>query len=130
MAGRECAGRSRARHRSLAFDGLEVHSLGLAALVLFEVVADLLVLRQRAHSGALNGSDVDERVLSAVFRRDEAVALGVVEKFDCADGHVVIPSNRGGPPIGPPALGEAKRRSEEPQSALKSVRLRLVASAT
>src|SRR5947209_3093148 len=94
---------------SLAFDGLDVHGLGLAALILLEVVADLLVLREGAETRALDGSDVDECVLSTVLGRDEAVALGIVKKFDCADGHLVIPSCSGGPPTGPLSA----RRGEE-----------------
>src|SRR5258705_3491531 len=73
--------RGTAPRASLAFDGLQVDGLGLAALVLFEVVADLLMLRERAQSGALDSSDVDERVSSAVVGRDETKALGVVEEF-------------------------------------------------
>src|SRR5438270_408776 len=96
------------RADELAFDGLEVHGLGLAALVLLEVEAHFLVLRERTHSGALHGSDVNEGVLTSIVGRDEAIAFGIVKKFDCAYRHLVIPSYSGGPPIGPPALGEAK----------------------
>jgi hypothetical protein len=42
---------------------------------------------------------VDERVIAAAVGRNEAIALGFVEKFDCADWHLIIPS-----------LWEAERR--------------------
>src|SRR5215218_5590249 len=71
---------------------LQVDGLGLAALVLLKVIADLLVLVQRTHAGLLDGSDVDERVLAAVVRLDEAETLGFVEKFYGANWHICIPS--------------------------------------
>src|SRR3546814_20257912 len=46
-----------------------------------------LVLAQRRHSGALDGSHMDEAVARAVFIRDEAIALVAVEAFDFADRH-------------------------------------------
>jgi hypothetical protein len=110
-----------------AFDRLQIDRLGLAALVLFKVVAHALVLLQRAHSGTLDRGDVNEGVIATLIRADEAVALGIVKKFDSAKRHCAVLPYWGEPPIGPPALGEAKERKEEPQSALKSVRLRLVA---
>ena len=65
----------------------------------------------------LDGGDVDERVMAAVIGLDEAKALGLVEEFYGADDGMIIFLLSGGPPIGPPALGAAKRRNEEPQSA-------------
>ena len=75
-----------------AVRALQVDGLGLAALVLLEVIADLLVLVQRAHARLLDGGDVDERVLAAIIRLDEAKALGFVEKFHGAYWHSLIPS--------------------------------------
>src|SRR3954464_3388746 len=72
---------------------LEVDGAGLAALVLLDVVGDALVLLQRAHSGPLHGRDMDERVVSAAIRLNEAIALGFVEKFYGADWHIISPSN-------------------------------------
>src|SRR3546814_1617826 len=46
-----------------------------------------LVLAQRRHSGALDGSHMDEAVARAVFIRDEAIALVAVEEFDRSEEH-------------------------------------------
>jgi len=43
------------------------------------LVGDLLSLVEAAHPGALDGADMDENVLAAVIRLDEAKALLVVE---------------------------------------------------
>src|ERR1700753_3878356 len=55
-------------------DALEVHGLG-AALVGFDFEADLLALVQAAKARRLDGRDVHEHVLAAVFRRDETKTL-------------------------------------------------------
>jgi len=75
-----------------ALGRLDVDGLGLAALIFLKLVGQALVLLQRAHSRLFDGGDVNEGVISAIIRMDEAVALGIVEKLDCADRHVVIPS--------------------------------------
>src|SRR6185295_16223891 len=67
---------------------LEVGRSHLAAIVLLQLVADALVLAQRLHARALDGADVDEGVLAAAVGLDEAVALGFVEEFNCADWHL------------------------------------------
>src|SRR6185503_18020117 len=85
------------------FGRLEVDGAGLAAVVLLQVVGQALVLAQRVHSGALDRSDVDERVLAAVIGGDEAVALLLVEEFYGSDGHCMFPS--GGPEMAGPLLG-------------------------
>src|SRR3954447_19689488 len=60
--------------------GLEVDRRGLAvALVGLELVGDLLTFAQAHQAGALHRRDVDEDILAAVVRLDEAVALGLVE---------------------------------------------------
>src|SRR4051812_32484044 len=87
--------------------GLEVHGAHLAAIVLLEVVADALVLAQRAHSGLLDGGHVDERVVSAAVRRDEAVALMLVKEFHCSSGHFDFPS------VAEPQFGPLRARSDK-----------------
>src|SRR3954451_6515887 len=60
--------------------GLEVDRRGLAvALVGLELVGDLLTLAQAHQARALHRRDVDEDILAAVVRLDEAVALRLVE---------------------------------------------------
>src|SRR6185503_12623347 len=70
-----------------ALDRLQVHCRHLAATVFLEVEADALVLAKRAHSRALDRADVDEGVIAAAVRRDEAVAFVFVEEFNGAVGH-------------------------------------------
>src|SRR6185436_4494421 len=65
----------------------EVAGAGLAAIVGLELVADALVLIERAHPGPFDRADVDEGVVAAAFRRDEAVALVGIEEFHGADRH-------------------------------------------
>src|SRR5258705_10644814 len=84
-----------------AFDRLQIDRLGLAALVLFKVIAHALVLLQRAHTCTLDRGDVDECVIAALVRADEAVTFGIVEKFDCAERHCSVLPYGAGPPIGP-----------------------------
>jgi hypothetical protein len=68
--------------------GLQITSRHLARLVVaLEVEADLLAFYDFAHSGALNGRDVDEGVSAAVVRLNEAEAFGGIKPFNCASGH-------------------------------------------
>jgi len=46
---------------------------------------------EAAHAGCFNGCGVDEHVLVAAFRRDEAEALLGIEKLYCSDSHVIAP---------------------------------------
>src|SRR6185503_20210369 len=73
--------------------GADVHRRHLPAAILLEVVDDALVLAQAAHTRALDRADVDESVVSAPIRRDEAVALVLVEEFHRSGGHVIFPSS-------------------------------------
>src|SRR5436305_754541 len=76
------------RARSGAGSGrLEIDRAGLAAAVRLELVGDALVAIEGAHSGALDGADVHERVGPAALGRDEAVALVGVEEFHGAGNH-------------------------------------------
>ena len=53
-------------------------------LALLDLHADALVFSQRTDARTLDGGDVDENVLAAVVRSDEAEALGGVEPLDGA----------------------------------------------
>ena len=61
--------------------GLEADGRGLAPTIGFQFVRDALVLIERAHAGAFDGRNVDEGIAAAVFRRDEAITLVIVEEF-------------------------------------------------
>lgn len=98
------------------FRGLQIHGARLAALVLLQVVRQALVLDEAAHAGTLDGGDVNEGVVAAPVRLDEAVALALVEKFYGADRHV-DDSFVWKPEVGSFALGVRDGRNEEPQSA-------------
>lgn len=64
-------------------DGGEVAGRALAsALVGHDLKLDLLALLERAESSTFNGGDVDENVLVAILRLNEAVALLLVEPLD------------------------------------------------
>src|SRR5262245_36976531 len=65
----------------------EIDRLGAACIGL-NVERDLLTLAQRAHACCFNSGSVDEHVLAAAFRRNEAVALRRVEKLHCSNCHV------------------------------------------
>src|SRR5690349_3346031 len=58
-----------------------------AAAVLGGVEGDLLTFNKIAHAGALESGGVDEHVLAAIVRLDEAEALHVVVKFHSAHDH-------------------------------------------
>jgi hypothetical protein len=67
---------------------LEIASGHFARLVVaLHVVANLLALDDFAHTGALDGRNVDECVRTALVRLNEAEALGGIEPFNCACGH-------------------------------------------
>ena len=68
--------------------GLQVHCAGLAALAALKLVGQALLLFERAHPGRFDGGNVDEGIVAAGLIGNEAVALGVVEKFHCADWHI------------------------------------------
>jgi len=67
---------------------LKIASRHFAGLVVaLQIVAKLLAFDDFAHSGALDGRDVNERVSAAVVRLDEAEALGGIKPFNCAGDH-------------------------------------------
>src|SRR5579859_5488977 len=51
------------------------------------IVAHLLAIIQALKPSRLHRCDVDEHVLAAFLRHDEAEALGRVEPLDCTDSH-------------------------------------------
>src|SRR5207248_9922433 len=61
--------------RLVALRGLEIDRRGLALLAAFELIADLLAFDQVAQPRTLDGGDMDEHVLRAVFGLDEPIAL-------------------------------------------------------
>ncbi|EGP54090.1 hypothetical protein Agau_P200306 (plasmid) [Agrobacterium tumefaciens F2] len=68
--------------------GLQIGGRHLARLaVALELETNLLTFDEFAHSGALDGRDVNEGVSAAVVRLDETEALGGIEPFHCASGH-------------------------------------------
>ncbi len=68
--------------------GLQVAGRHLARLVVaLEVETDLLAFNDFAHSGALDGRDVNEGVSAAVVWLNEAEALCGIEPFYGASGH-------------------------------------------
>jgi hypothetical protein len=67
---------------------LQSISRHLAGLVVAnELIRDLLAILEARQASALDSRDVDENVLCAVFRFDEAKALGGVEPFYCSVSH-------------------------------------------
>src|SRR5690606_32575702 len=69
---------------------LQVHSRGLAVTAALEVVADLLAFDEGADAGLLEGRHVDERVLAAIFRSNEAEALGRIEELYGSVDHLSV----------------------------------------
>src|SRR5947207_2392699 len=74
----------------VGLDGLDVHCLRSLVAGL-GVIGDLRTLSERPVAVADDPGVVDEEVLSAVIRCDEAEALLVAEPLDCAVWHSVIP---------------------------------------
>src|SRR5437764_15342829 len=66
---------------------LQVRSGGLAALC-YKLIRDTLTFDQRIHPRALDRGNMDEHVLTAIARLDEAVALHLVEPFHGTDSHL------------------------------------------
>ena len=77
--------------------GLQIAGRHFARLVVaLHLEADLLAFDEFAHSGALDGRDVDERIGAAIVGLDEAEALGGIKPFNGASGHDErFHSNRG-----------------------------------
>jgi hypothetical protein len=66
------------------------------ALVSYELEADPLAFRKVVHPRALSSADVDEHVVAAVFRLNEAKTLGSVKPLNSAYFHFSsLPRKRG-----------------------------------
>jgi hypothetical protein len=73
-------GRSEMALRAAALDGAQVFGGRFAAAAVgHNVKGDLLSLVESAHSGAFDRADMDEDILVAVFRLNEAEALLAIE---------------------------------------------------
>src|SRR5271157_2957643 len=65
---------------------LEIGGRGFAALH-HHLIADLLTFVEATQASRLHRGDMDEHVLAAVLRHDEAETLCGVEPLDCTDSH-------------------------------------------
>ena len=63
---------------------------GLAVASGGQVIGDFLAFRERAQAGLLDGRNMNEGVLGAVFRFDEAIAFVGVEEFNGTCGRDVV----------------------------------------
>src|SRR5262249_761010 len=70
---------------------LQVFRLRLAA-IFHEVILHDLIFIEGGEPGTLDSGDVDEDVLLADLRLDEAITLGRVEPFDGTPGHRLSPA--------------------------------------
>ena len=92
LATSDSAPQSLPEARSKFLSGLYVTDGDLAAATVFlGVEKDLLAFRQTAHASALESRCVDEYVLAAVSRSDEAEALLVIIEFHCTWCHSRLP---------------------------------------
>src|SRR5271169_6236563 len=67
--------------------GLEIDRRGLALLAAFELIADPLAFDQVAQLRTLDGGDMDEHVLRAVFGLDESIALLRIKPLHGTNNH-------------------------------------------
>src|SRR3954453_18224266 len=85
------AARREPRRDSLCLERRDVDGLGTLVPGL-SVVRHLGALGQRLEAAAVDAGVVDEEVLAALVRGDEAEALVAVEQFDGSGGHVSSPA--------------------------------------
>jgi hypothetical protein len=77
--------------RSRSAEDFELPSRHFAgALVGHEFERDLLAFAEIVQAGLLNSADVNEGVLAAVIRLNEAVAFFVIEPLHSSVGHVLV----------------------------------------
>jgi len=77
--------RSRLR---IGSDGLQILGGRLAGFAInHNLESDTLAFTQLTQTGALDGTDMDENVLTAAFRLDKSVTLLRVEPFDGSVAH-------------------------------------------
>jgi hypothetical protein len=68
--------------------GLKLVRRHLAGSSVFgQLEADFLTFEKIAHPGAFDGADVNENVLTTIFRLDETEAFLAIEPLDCASAH-------------------------------------------
>src|ERR1700754_1819354 len=67
--------------------GLEIDG-GVLAAVLLDLIGDLLAFVQAVQASPLDGADMDEHVLAAAVRLNEAKTLGGIKPLDRACRHV------------------------------------------
>src|SRR5690606_17384608 len=72
---------------STSVSDAQVYSGGLAVASGLEFVVDLLAFIEGAQASLLHGGDVNEGILAAVIRLDEAEAFLHVEKLNCSGCH-------------------------------------------
>src|ERR1022692_677125 len=68
----------------------QIHRGGAAIGLLFNLKREFLPLVERSHPRFLDGTDMDEDVLAALFGADEAIAFGCVEPLHGACGHRLL----------------------------------------
>src|SRR5690554_2229355 len=69
------------RRRSALAEQGQIGRRLLAITAGLELIGDLIAFIQALQARTLHGRDMDESVLAAVFRRDEAEAFGSIEEF-------------------------------------------------
>jgi hypothetical protein len=100
-------GRNHPCHRHIS-GSLQINGGGLAPAVGSKIRQDLSILVKIAHPGTLQDSGMHEGVSPAAIRRDDAIALVLVEEFSVP---MVIwasfcPANNGhAPAVGHPGFG-------------------------
>src|SRR6201994_84492 len=57
-----------------------------------DFVADLLAFTQGSKASTFDGADMNENVVAAIIRLDEAVALGRVKPLYSSHAHGIVPS--------------------------------------
>lgn len=68
----------------------KVDRAGLAAATCFQFIGHGCPVLQGLQAGALNGRDVDEDILRAAFRLNEAKAFVRIELLDRSSGHFIL----------------------------------------
>jgi hypothetical protein len=61
------------------------------AAILLDLIIDLLTINEGGETGAFNGGDMDEDVLTTAIGLNEAKTLGAVEPFHGSSRHMRLP---------------------------------------
>src|SRR3954469_10003459 len=102
-------GRRKTR-RPFSSDSLQIGRLG-APRVGLDVERHLLPFVEAAQAGCFHGRDMDEHVLAAAFRGNEAETFGGIEEFNSTDGHL-FPLDHRGSAYATRASGRGKREHQ------------------